>query len=164
MSLDTGLLRFLFPKTPLILKTAALNVLGLSPNAAKQDARTEITVNVLRSMMSVPSPLGKQQHITLKDPGIKGPMWIATVKLAAPSGQDDDLRELLAKAIEALKEGGETYKLPDVAGVEAEWTGHRGGVDATAPELDISEEATYGKLMDEVKSDITILYFHGGAY
>lgn len=89
-------------------------------------------------------------------------MWISKVVLQKP--EENDVREALVKAIEGLKEGGETYTLPVLKPVEAEWTGYRSDVDANAPELDISEEEKYENLMKEVKSDVTILYFHGGAY
>ena len=74
------------------------------------------------------------------------------------------MRDAVVRAIEGLKEGGETYTLPEIKAVEAEWTGYRAGVDADAPELNISEGEKYKHLMKEVKSDVTILYFHGGAY
>lgn len=89
-------------------------------------------------------------------------MWISKVVLPRPDS--DDVRDAVVRAIEGLKEGGEMYTLPEVKAVEAEWTGYRSGVNANAPELDISEEEKYENLMKEVKSDVTILYFHGGAY
>jgi len=160
----TALVRTLLPKTPLILKTALYHSFSLSSTCSKWDLRTELTINVLRSFLDGPnpSPLSKQQHLSLKDPGIKGPMWISKVVLQKP--EENDVREALVKAIEGLKEGGETYTLPVLKPVEAEWTGYRSDVDANAPELDISEEEKYENLMKEVKSDVTILYFHGGAY
>ncbi len=89
-------------------------------------------------------------------------MWISKVVLPRPEG--DDVRDAVVRAIEGLKEGGETYTLPEIKAVEAEWTGYRAGVDANAPELNISEGEKYENLMKEVKSDVTILYFHGGAF
>ena len=159
----SALVRALLPKTPLLLKTALLHTLALSPTSSKWDLRTELTISVLRSFLTgPPSSLSKAQHVSLKDPGIKGPMWISKVTLPRPEGED--VREALVRAIEGLKEGGETYTLPEVKDVEAEWTGYRAGVDANAPELDVSEGEKYENLMKEVKSDVTILYFHGGAY
>ncbi len=159
-----AIIKALLPKTPLILKTALYHSLSLSETSSKWDLRTEITVNVLRSFLDGPnpSPLSKQQYLSLKDPGIKGPMWISKVTLQRPAG--DDVREALVKGIEGLKEGDETYTLPELKSVEAEWTGYRTGVDANAPELNISENEKYQNLMKEVKSDVTILYFHGGAH
>lgn len=159
----SALIRALLPKTPLILKTALFHTFSLSHTSSKWDLRTELIISVLRSFFTgPPSSLSKTQHISLRDPGIKGPMWISKVVLPRPEG--DDVREALVRAIEGLKEGGETYILPEIKAVEAEWTGYRAGVDANAPDLDISEGEKYENMMKEVKSDVAILYFHGGAY
>ncbi|MCJ1361112.1 hypothetical protein MMC16_000209, partial [Acarospora aff. strigata] len=136
----TALARALLPKTPLMLKTALYHTLSLSSTSSKWDLRTELTVSILRSFLDGPnpSPLSKQQHLSLKDPGVKGPMWISKAVLQKPEG--DDVRDAVVKGIEGLREGGETYTLPELKPVEAEWTGYRPGVDANAPEPDLSEE------------------------
>ena len=159
------LAKILLPKTPRLLKTALLNTLSLSPNASKQDLRTELTVSLIRELIANPSPIGKMQQGSLKDPGIKGKMWISKVTLPKPEDKEGFTpRDAVELAIKELGDGSETYTLPEMAAVEAEWTGYRTGVDSKAPRPNISEEEQYKKLMSEVKSDLTILYFHGGAY
>ncbi len=160
-----SLAKVLLPKTPLLLKTAVLNTLSLSPNASKQDLRTEITVSVLRELVKKPNAIGKSQRGSLKDPGIKGKMWISKVTLPKP-GDDEGLTPSAAldMAIKELGDGSETYLLPEMSAVEAEWTGYRSTVDGNAPRPDIPEEEQYQKLMSEVESDVTVLYFHGGVY
>ncbi|EEH03137.1 conserved hypothetical protein [Histoplasma capsulatum G186AR] len=69
----------------------------------------------------------------------------------------------LIKAIGHRKEGHETYDVPLLADVEAEWTGHWSGVNAKSPQPDVSEEK-FKSMMAEVKEDVTILYLHGCAY
>ena len=88
-------------------------------------------------------------------------MWIS--KVVAPS-PEEDVRIALINVVEALKEGEEVYTVPDIKPVEAEWTGFKAGGGSNRPRLDLSEEEHYEHLMKEVKSDVTILYFHGGAY
>ena len=102
------------------------------------------------------------QADTLQDPGIKGAKWISKVTIPRP--ESDDIRQALLSGIEGLKAGGEDYALPDVAAVEAEWTGYRKGVADGAPRPELNEEAHFERLMEEVTSDATILYFHGGGY
>lgn len=97
----------------------------------------------------------------MRDPGIKGPMWVSKVTLPQP---EFDVRDAVARAIKDLGTGNETFDLPGVIAVEAEWTGYRSGVDKKATLPDISEEEKYQELRKEVKSDITILYLHGGGY
>jgi hypothetical protein len=159
------LAKILLPRTPLFLKTAVLNTLSLSPNASKQDLRTELTVSVLRELINRPNPIGKIQRGSLKDPGIKGRMWISKVTLPKPKDSDGFTpRDAANMATKELGDGSETYTLPEMSAVEAEWTGYRSGVGGKAPRADLTEEEQYKHLMSEVKSDVTILYFHGGAH
>lgn len=162
--MDASTLSFLLPKVPFLLKTALYHSLSLSPTASKWDLRTELTIKLIREYLcnSKPSSVSKQQAMSLKDPGIKGKMWISKVTLPKP--EEDDLRRAVVDAVDALKEGNEKYTVPDLAPVEAEWTGWRKDVGKDAPRPDLSESEHYEHLMKEVSSDVTILYFHGGAY
>jgi acetyl esterase/lipase len=161
------ILKMMLPRVPLIGKTVAFHALGLSETSKQWDLKTELIVNVIRSFLIFPSsnPVSKTQHISLKDPGIKGKMWISKVTLPVP--EEDSIRQSLFKAIEAMKEpdspsGG--YHEPELKPVEAEWTGYRSGATKKSPRLRISEEEQYAELMKEVTAPTTILYFHGGAY
>jgi len=167
LTMDTSpaaIARLVIPKVPFLFKTAVWHSLWLSPTSTKWDLKTELIVKMIRSLLDSPhpTPISKQQKASLKDPGIKGKMWISKVAFQAPE-QDDVINTLLG-AVEDLKEGGETYTPPKLAPVEAEWTGYRANVDANRPRLDLSEAQHYEKLMSEFSSDVTILYFHGGAH
>lgn len=106
--------------------------------------------------------LGELQAPGLKDPGIKGEMWISTAQCPAPGAE---VREAVLRGIKEFGHGTEKFELPDIADVEGEWTGWRSGVDKKAPRPDLgSEREHYDSLMKEVTSPLTILYFHGGAY
>ena len=158
--------RMVLPQLPSFLKTAVYHSLWLSPTSTKWDLRTELTVTFLRSLLDgpKPTPIAKQQRFTLRDPGIRGRMWISKVALPAPPDEEDIL-SLLTSAIDALKDNGsEQYTIPSVAPVEAEWTGYRRGVPVDRPRPDLSEAQHYQKLMAEVTSEVTILYLHGGAF
>ncbi|KAF1816885.1 lipase/esterase [Eremomyces bilateralis CBS 781.70] len=159
-----AVLKFLILKTPFILRTVLYHALSLSPTSSKWDLRTTLIVNIVRDMLtnSPPSTISKQQKDTLRDPGIKGKMWVSKVTMPAPS--EDAVRDLLFETIDALKQENEEYSRPALVPVEAEWTGYRAGVADNAPELSISEAEKYENLMKEVTSDVTLLYFHGGAY
>ena len=89
-------------------------------------------------------------------------MWISKITLPAP--EQDDVLAILNQAVEELKEPGEKYTPTAMAAVEAEWTGYRSNVDNHRQRPDLSERQHYSKLMSEVKSDVTVLYFHGGAF
>ncbi|GAB1194608.1 hypothetical protein APSETT444_003854 [Aspergillus pseudonomiae] len=150
-----ALLKAMVVRIPLILKTLFLHTIRLSPVSGKQDLRTELTVAIIRSFITfTTTPVGKQQKGSMRDPGIKGPMWISKVTLPPP---ENEVQEAVFKAFEDLKLGGETYDIPGVVPVEAEWTGYRSGVNKNAPQPDISEEDKYKALRKEAQSDTVIL-------
>jgi len=155
-------IRLLVPRVPLMFKTALFHSLWLSPTSSKWDLKAELIITMLRSIMtSNTSSISKQQAFSLRDPGVKGPMWISRVELPVP---EDDLRLLLFRVIDEMKDGDETYTKPDLRPVHAEWTGYRGGVPNNAPEPSIPEAEKYANLEQETTSKLTILYFHGGAH
>lgn len=156
-----GILKALLIRIPLILKTLLLHGVQMSPVKGKQDLRTELTVAVIRSFITFSKPLTKAQEDSKRDPGIKGPMWVSKITLPEP---EFDVRDAILRAIDDLNTGDETFDVPAIAAVEAEWTGYRSGVGKRAPQPDLSEAEKYAELRRESPSDMTILYFHGGAY
>lgn len=163
-----ALLKALLPKVPLILKTILLHSLHLSAGAGKQDLRTELTVTIIRSFVDASVPVGKQQRASMRAPPVRGPMWISKVTLPAPPAEEgdgaNDVLVALIKAVNELKtDGSETFEVPPIQPVEAEWTGYRSGVSNKEPPLDIPEEEKYKRLKAESTADMAILYIHGGA-
>ena len=163
VSSPAAIARLILPHVPLMLKIAIWHSLRISHTSTKWDLKTELIIKTLRSMVDPrhPTPISKQQKSSLYDPGIKGNMWISKVTLPMPP--QDDLVNLLNQAVEDLKEPSEIYTPAAMEAVEAEWTGYRANVDKLRPRPDLSERQHYSKLMSEVRSDTTLLYFHGGA-
>lgn len=156
-------IRFLFPRIPPVIKSALWHCLGLSPTSHKWDMRTDMVMAFMRNL-SLEEPrvsVSRLQEIS-RGSVIKGSMWIS--KVTMPTPEEDDVRTTFVKVIDDLNEGGETYTIPDLAPVEAEWTGYRANADPERPRPDLSEAHHYEKLMAEVSSNVTILYFHGGAF
>lgn len=163
MKVNVALLQSIMARMPLIAKTAIMNLLRLSPTGGKQDLRTEVLVALIRSYLPFNDSASKNQRRSIKDSEIKGKIWVAKVKFAKPRG--NDALVALCKAISDLRVDEDLkYDIPRVCDVEAEWTGYRQGVAADATLPDITEEDKYACLMEEVKEDATILFFHGGAY
>ena len=167
MDLSTSaVIKLLGPKIPMILKTVAWHSLGFSKTSTKWDLKTELVIHVLRSIIDSPyqRPISVQQKasILIRDQVVKGRMWISRVKVYAPP--EDDIRQALFETIEQMQTGDEVYTKPEFQTVEAEWTGYRPNVDKDSPELSLPEEERYKKLMHDVHSNVTILYFHGGGY
>jgi acetyl esterase/lipase len=162
------LLKALIPKVPLIGKTALSHALGYSEQSKLWDLRTALTVNILRSFIldsATTTPMSKAQYMSTKAPEVKGRIWISKATIAKP--EEDDIRQALFTAIEKMKEPDEAsggFTEPELLPVTAEWTGYRADVPKNAPELDISEEEKYQKMMKEVTTPTTVLYFHGGSY
>jgi acetyl esterase/lipase len=158
-----ALAKMLVPKMPFLFKTAAFHTLSLSDTSKKWDLKTEITVKLIRSILSgKPEPVSKAQKVSLRDPGVQPHMQISKITIPLPG--EDDIRQALFKCIDELKKGSETYTKPELVPIEAEWTSFRANAAAMTPEPSISEAEKYENLMKEVKNDITILYVHGGAY
>ncbi|KAH7088388.1 acetyl-hydrolase [Paraphoma chrysanthemicola] len=164
-SSPSALLKLLLPKTPSILKTALWHTLSMSPTASKWDVRTAITISILRDMIgpnSPPTTITKIQRLTTKDPPVKGKVWVSKVKLAVP--EEDDVRQMLFKAIDDMGTGDEQWTKPDTRPLEAEWNGYRADARDDEPEpTDLSEKEKYDTMLKETSSKVTLLYFHGGA-
>ncbi|KAK3203392.1 hypothetical protein GRF29_112g1159194 [Pseudopithomyces chartarum] len=165
-SSPSAMLKLLLPKTPFILKTALSHSIGFSETSSKWDLRTELTIKVLRDMLGPNqkklTPITKLQHLTSKDQGVKGKIWASKVKLEVPG--EDDVRQLVFKSIGELGDGTEKWSKCEMSSVEGEWHGERAGVSDTEPEpASLSETEKFENLMKEVKSKVTVLYFHGGA-
>ena len=153
------ILKALLPKLPLILRTIVA-----------------LIVTVLRSFCepnpSRPSSVSSIQRLTVRDPGVKGRLWISTY--ASPPPPDDGARDALARAIAALKPPPSQVEPPAAdalavppyapAGVEAEWTGYRAGAAPDERPPRISERDKYREMMKECTHPATVLYLHGGGY
>ena len=161
-----ALAKALLPHSPALVKSALSHTFSLSPTASKWDFKQAMTVAIVRAFIlnPTPSPLSKVQRFSLRDPGIKGRMWISKVTLPKP--EERDALDVIEKAIEEAKDTGSkpTYTVPEITDVEAEWAGYRAGVGDNEPRPEQSEEEHYKSMMKEVKNDATVLYFHGGAY
>lgn len=162
----TTALRLVFQVAPVTIKTAVLNLLRLSENAAKQSLRTEVLIAIIRTLVNIPNSIGRIQGLGNKDPGIKGGIWIS--KVTIPASSETVTVDAVLRAVRDLDERAEEveYVPPTLsaADFEAEWTGPRRDVAKDAPRPDISEREQYEKLVEESPSDTTILYFHGGGY
>ena len=78
--------------------------------------------------------MSRQQGLSLRDPGIKGPLWISKQTFPAPDeSSDSDVLDALEVAIHALAadESEKAFTRPAIGPVEIEWTGHRSGHGVT---------------------------------
>ena len=168
-SQNMRLLFMLLPKLPLIVRVAVLHVLRLSDSAKYLDLRSALVVSVLRSFLepspSKPRSISAIQKLTLKDPGVKGRMWISTYTSPAPP--ETGARDVLLTAIDDLRNHSlpePNFRIPDLVEVEAEWTGYRASAAPDEPLPNMNGRELYGEMMKEVREPTTILYLHGGAY
>lgn len=159
----------ILPQVPLMLRVALFHILRLSEQSKYQDLRTELIVAVLRAYTNPPQPasITATQKLLSHRPPVKGKIWISTYTCPPPPPGETGLQDALATAIDGLwnpKTPKAAYQLPDPAPVEAEWTGYRAGVAPDAQLPQVSQQELYAEMMREVKSPVTVLYFHGGAY
>ncbi|KAH8666664.1 alpha/beta hydrolase fold-domain-containing protein [Xylariales sp. PMI_506] len=161
-------LKVVLPRLPYIARVVLLHILGVSEASKYLDLKSDVTISFLRNMLTfgAPQPISKVQAQTLKDPGIKGRIWVSAVATQVPP--ETSIRDALLATIDLVKgdlvPDDAKCRVPELVPVEAEWTGYRAAAtpDSTLPA--ISESARYKEMMNECKSDVTVLYFHGGAY
>ena len=81
---------------------------------------------------SIPTTcLSTRQKKSLEERPALGPVWVSRVSFPPP---EDALRQALFGAIKSLdRNGWETFTLPSLDPVEAEWTGYRGALIPNAP-------------------------------
>ncbi len=154
-------------RIPLIVKTILLHLLNVSETSQYLDIRSNLTVAVMRLFLTPSQPLSisKTQALIAGDPGIKGRICVS--KVASKIPPENHIRDTLLAVIDAMGEdrsGGGSFRIPEIACVEAEWTGYRAKAALGSPLPPISEEGKYAEMMKECRSCPTILYFHGGAY
>ncbi|KAF7519714.1 hypothetical protein G7054_g13007 [Neopestalotiopsis clavispora] len=162
------MLRVVLPRVPLLMRVALLHILHLSEAAKYLDLKSDLTVAFLRHLMteSKPSPLSKLQATTVKDPGVQGRIWVST----ASSGilPETSIRDALMAAVGGTKQdlvaADEKCRVPELVSVEAEWMGYRAAAATSAKPPNVSEQDKYVEMMKEVKSNLTVLHLHGGAY
>ncbi|KAL3459990.1 alpha/beta hydrolase fold-domain-containing protein [Aspergillus heterothallicus] len=114
----------------------------------KWDLRTALTVTILRDILcnSAPSTITEQQQATMHGP------------------RQNTLRDVLFTAIRSLRTRTENFSKPVSEPITAEWTGYRANALAKTSEPAIPEAERFRCLMAEVKSEVAVLYFHGGSY
>jgi acetyl esterase/lipase len=127
-----------------------------------------MTINLIREMIgpnSTPSSITKVQRPTIKDPGVKGKVWVSKVHL--PACEEDDVRQVMFSAIRAMGTGDEQWTEPLTQPLEGEWNGYRAAAGDNEPEPSVisslSEQEKYDAMLKETTSKTTVLYFHGGA-
>ncbi|KAK0382908.1 hypothetical protein NLU13_8824 [Sarocladium strictum] len=161
------LLGLLLPKVPLVIRVAIMHILRLSAPASYVDLRSELIVSITRSFLSTSRPwrITDTQKLSLRDPGIKGRIWVSTY--ASPVPPETGLRDALLEAIDDLRDHDAPkprFRIPDFAPVEAEWTGYRAKAERGEALPEISEVEKYRAMMDECSSPTTVMYLHGGAF
>ncbi|KAF4990136.1 hypothetical protein FGRMN_8664 [Fusarium graminum] len=145
-------LRTILPLLPLVLRQSFLHILHLSDSSKYLDLRSAIITACLRAILlpKTPRSISTTQRITLRDPGVKGRIWVS--KYISPQPPETSIRDALITTLEHV--GGSACQVPvlDLAQVEAEWTGYRSGVARDAPLPDMSEQGRYHGMMRQVKS------------
>ncbi|KAK0617368.1 alpha/beta hydrolase fold-domain-containing protein [Immersiella caudata] len=162
-----GLFTTLLPKLPVIARTAVLHLLRYSEQSKFLDMRTEIITAVLRSFMTgKPMSVTASQRWLSKETQAKGRVWVSTYTCPVPT--DGGIQNAVAAAIEGLRdkmdEKSFRVRMPEMEGIQAEWTGYRAEATPESTLPDISEKEKYDAMMKAVTSPATILYFHGGAF
>lgn len=154
-------------KIPLAAEVALKHTLGLSELSRYLDLRSELVVTILRSILqpSQPRPISLVQSMSIRDPGVKGKLWVS--KYTAPAPPEPAARDAVVAAVKAMQDPSvpePRLRVPELAAVEAEWTGYRAAASPRETLPGIPELDKYHSMNMECSRPTTILYFHGGAY
>ena len=105
-------------------------------------------------------PITKQQQQTQKAAKVSFPSWISQVQLPVPS--NENVSHWLSEVIRSLGTGDEIIDPVSLANVNAEWIGSSRFEEQTDEPL--SELDKYNRMMDDVSSNVVLLFLHGGAF
>ena len=126
--------------------------------AQEQKAIAKAACDAFRKSKHNPA-LVQQKRTGADRPAPKG-LCTSNSKLPPPSSLNTDARSHFLEAVANLETGQEAFALPKYGDIKGEWIGLAGGnVDP-----DFSEKQKYDFLTKARKSDVTIMYAHGGAY
>ena len=132
---------------------------------ATVDEQKKLVETLCRKYLSVPwQPISQMQRESSRDTPARGSVWISRMVFPAPA--DTALRDALYRVCERLRDPGQSFASPaevPLKEVGVEFIGSRAGVENGATEPNISEQDKLQCLEGECKSDMTILYIHGGA-
>ncbi|KAK0709741.1 alpha/beta hydrolase fold-domain-containing protein [Lasiosphaeria miniovina] len=155
-------------KVPLASKVALLHMLRMSEASKYQTLRVELSVAVIRSFLAAtpaPSMTTLQSFFAIDIP-VKGKIWIS--KYSVPVPAESDVAGAVARAIDGLSTPEiakmDRSRMPEPVPVAAEWTGYRANAKDDSDPPALPEKELYAEMMKEVKTPVTVLYFHGGAY
>ncbi|KAK0672988.1 putative acetyl-hydrolase [Cercophora samala] len=166
-------LKAMLPHLPLLLRTAVLHLLRLSPQSPYLDLKTALIVNVLRAYINPPNPktISETKQFLNRFPSIKGKIWISTYTIPTPTPETQSaIQTIFSTAIKTLSLSRHdpsvaSPTMPDVKSVEGEWTGYRANANSESRlPSGLSQRELYTEMMKEVTGKSTTLYFHGGAY
>ncbi|KAK5987777.1 Acetyl-hydrolase [Cladobotryum mycophilum] len=139
-------------KVPLAIRVAVMHVLGLSEPSKYLDLRSHLIISVLRSYLENEEPMSVDQGQDVDQ----------LILVASPP--ETSIRDALVEVIESMGQKGVAVRMPEIADVEAEWTGYRAAASPKETLPNISEAEKYREMMKECRDPTTVLYFHGGAY
>ena len=112
------------------------------------------------------APLSTIQSASLAGPSIPSAGLSSRQVFPASAGTGDGPFDLITKCISALG-GGVNDSQPKVLpspSVDLQWTGPRQGQTSNNSEPSTSEFANFQNLMSDVKSPLTVMFFHGGGF
>lgn len=110
------------------------------------------------------TPLSTIQERSLRDPGIKDPIWVSHAEFPAPEPEEGGIRCLVNGAIRLLGRGDEQYTIPTISDVKVEWTGYQPHAGSKETHRTTTEKEKFRNINERVQNEITIVYVYGGSF
>ena len=125
-------------------------------------ARMKRATRLIRDSWFPPSnpSLSQLQAISRRNKPAKGPLWVCQTSL--PIINDGELRRAFLHAVHEIGGGDATFTLSRTESVAIEWDGYRRSKENPSPNL--SPQAIYNNLHNDMTNNLTILFIHGGGF
>lgn len=145
---------------PSILQPLCEWLFGFSETSSRRDFRTTLMVSIVRALFNDPTRISmlEEQRASFSKGRPDASLWIYGEVF--PVSKDNNLAELVAGAIQQLSHEITTLSEVPAESVSGEWIGHKKKEAATSP----SEEQIFSSLVQDLHSDIVMIYLHGGQF
>lgn len=116
---------------------------------------------ILQALANAPT-LTLQQQASLRPKSLAGPHWVS--KFDIPPPPEQDVKNLLFKAIDAVNDGYGEYNHPDMGPIQGLWLGHSSETNSNERLATLSEVEKYAAMMKDITTPVVVLYVYGGSF
>lgn len=149
---------------PAIAAPLVAYILRLSKTSSVWNFRTAVLVAIIRAIFNDPTPrsmLEEQQGSLVYGPA-PDTMWVVADALSVPT--DNNLLDVVSKAIVELANGPVDVPETTLDTVKGEWIGSRRGTANVHNKPATADHEKFQRLIADTSSDLVFIFLHGGQF